>query len=185
MPHVVAVVGLTGSGKSELAQLLADRGYVRVRFGDATDIELVKRGLPATEANERLVREEIRHTHGMGAYALLNRPRMDELLALKKNVVADGLRSWAEFVLLKEHYGDRMLVVAVHAPPAMRRERLEKRPVRPLTADEVRSRDYAEIEKLDMGGPIAMAELVVVNDAGMEKLEEAVDLIAREMAARG
>lgn len=185
MPHVVAVVGLTGSGKSEIAQMLIDRGYVRVRFGDATDMELKRRGLAVSEANERVVREDLRRALGMAAYAILNRPRMDEVLAQGKNVVADGLRSWAEYVLLKEHYGDRLLVVAVHAPPEVRRERLAKRPVRPLTPEEVKSRDYAEIEKLDMGGPIAMADRVIVNDGPMEKLKEAVEAILGEMSARG
>jgi hypothetical protein len=37
--------------------------------------------------------------------------------------------------------------------------------VRPLTAAEVDARDFFEIKNLDKGGPIAIADAHVVNDA--------------------
>jgi len=57
---VVAIVGMTGSGKSEVARVFQEHGFNPVRFGDVTDIELKKRGLPLTEENERPVREDFR-----------------------------------------------------------------------------------------------------------------------------
>ena len=85
---IVALVGMAGSGKSEVARNFEKNGYVRIRFGDITDIEVKKRGLPLNEANERLIREQLRQEHGMAAYAKLNLPRIDETLQ-KSNVVLD------------------------------------------------------------------------------------------------
>ena len=85
---IVALVGMAGSGKSEVARYFEKNGYVRIRFGDITDIEVKKRGLPLNEANERQVREQLRREHGMAAYAKLNLPRIDETLQ-KSNVVLD------------------------------------------------------------------------------------------------
>ena len=45
----------------------------------------------------------MRKEHGMGAYAILNIPKFDELLK-KGNVVGDGLYSWSEYKILKEKY---------------------------------------------------------------------------------
>jgi dephospho-CoA kinase len=90
MHPVVAVVGLAGSGKSELAALFEARGWTRVRFGQVTEDEVVKRGLAVNEANERAVREELRKKHGMAAYAHLNLPRIEAALA-KGPVVCDGM----------------------------------------------------------------------------------------------
>ena len=47
MMKVVALVGMAGSGKSEVARLFEKSGYTRVRFGDITDIEVKKRGTAA------------------------------------------------------------------------------------------------------------------------------------------
>jgi hypothetical protein len=38
------------------------------------------------------------------------------------------------------------------------------RPVRPLTPFESHSRDFAEIENLNKGGPIAIADYLIKND---------------------
>ncbi|MCX8127103.1 MAG: AAA family ATPase, partial [Dehalococcoidia bacterium] len=78
--QVIAIVGLAGSGKSEVAKVFEEAGFVRIRFGDVTDEELSKRGLALNEKNERLVRESLRKEHGMGAYAKLNLPRIDAAL---------------------------------------------------------------------------------------------------------
>ena len=166
---VIALVGMAGAGKSEVAREFEKAGYARIRFGDITDIEVQKRGLPLNESNERAVREQLHQTHGMSAYARLNIPRIDTALQ-KSNVVIDGLYSWEEYLLLKEHYGHQFQVVAVWSSPAARYARLVKRGVRPLTPAEGDSRDQTEIEHINKGGPIAMADFTLTNDGTLTEL---------------
>ena len=116
MKKVVAIVGMAGSGKSEAARVFADRGYLRVRFGDITDGEMKKRKMEVCEANERFCREQLRQELGMAAYAILNQPRIDAALK-NSDVVADGLYSWEEYLSFKSYYGSRFYVVAVYASP--------------------------------------------------------------------
>ena len=99
---VVAIVGMAGSGKSEVARAFERNGFTRVRFGDITDEEIQKHGLPLNEDNERYIRETLRKEHGMAAYAELNLPRIDTALKTS-NVVVDGLYSWEEYKFLKDH----------------------------------------------------------------------------------
>lgn len=167
---VVAIVGMAGSGKSEVARVFEMAGFSRVRFGDITDEEIRRRGLELNETNERQVRQELRSEHGMAAYAKLSLARIDRLLESGQTVV-DGLYSWEEYLLMRERYGGRFAVVAVWASPGTRHERLARRPVRPLTPGEATSRDMAEIQNLNKGGPIAMADYTIVNEASLEALE--------------
>ena len=173
---VVAVVGLTGSGKSEVSRLFAGHGFEKIRFGDITDEEVRRRGLKLNESNERLVREDLRKTHGMAAYALLNLPRI-ELARQRTSVVIDGLYSWEEYKLVKSHFGEDFFVVAVWASPKTRYRRLGERPVRPLTPEEAASRDDAEIENLNKGGPIAMADFTISNETTMDALSAETEKI--------
>lgn len=168
---VVGLVGMTGAGKSEVAQLFGAAGFTRIRFGDVTDEEVKKRGLPLNEANERTVREQFRKELGMAAYAILNKPRIDDALQ-SSDVVIDGLYSWEEYLFLKETYSDRFCVVAVWASPKTRQARLAGRSVRPLTPAEAASRDKAEIEKLNKSGPIAVADYTLLNELSLANLQE-------------
>ncbi|MBN1644186.1 MAG: AAA family ATPase [Dehalococcoidales bacterium] len=176
---VVAIVGMTGSGKSEVSHQFENSGYVRIRFGDITDEEVKKRGLPLNEANERQVREQLRKEHGMAVYAKLNLPRIDEALK-KSNVVVDGLYSWEEYVLLKNHFGDKLSLIAVWASPRTRYARLSRRKVRPLTNKEATERDRTEIENINKGGPIAVADFTITNESSLSELiKETKRVIAR------
>jgi len=176
---VVAIVGMTGSGKSEVARVFQENGFIPVRFGDVTDIELKKQGLPLTEENERPVREAFRKQHGMAAYAILNLPRIDEALKAS-NVVVDGLYSWEEYIHLKDYYGDNLIVVAVYSSPQTRYTRLGSRQIRPLTPREARSRDHAEIENMNKGGPIAIADYTLINEISFKDLKaETEGIISR------
>ena len=170
---VVAIVGMTGSGKSEVAKMFAARDFARIRFGDITDVEVRKRGLPLNEENERLVRESLRKTHGMAAYAMLNLPGIDSALR-KSAVVIDGLYSWEEHTFLKGHYGENFVVVAVYASPGTRYKRLSTRVERGLGREDAASRDKAEIENINKGGPIAMADYTVINESFLNELEKEV-----------
>jgi dephospho-CoA kinase len=173
---VVSIVGMTGSGKSEVAAIFRARGFTPVRFGDITDEGVKKLGLPLTEANERPVREQLRKEHGMAAYAILSRPRIDAALK-SSHVIVDGLYSWEEYIYLKDHYGADFVVVVVWASPQTRYFRLGSRKVRPLTPEAAASRDRAEIENLNKGGPICMADYTVLNESGMAYLKKQVEMI--------
>lgn len=167
---VVAIVGMAGAGKSEVARIFEKSGFRKVRFGDITEEEIENRGLELDEENERYVREQLRKEHGMSAYAKLNLPRVDASLK-SSDVVVDGLYSWEEYTLLKARYNERFSTVAVWASPATRRARLRNRAKRPLTVEEAASRDKAEIENSNKGGPIAMADFTIINEASLKELE--------------
>lgn len=173
---VVSIVGMAGAGKSVVARVFEQSGFKKVRFGDITDEELARRGLGRNEQNERQVREQLRKEHGMAAYGILMLPRIDALLK-SSDVVADGLYSWEEYTLFKSHYGDKFKVVAVWASPATRYQRLASRAVRPLSVAEAASRDKAEIENSNKGGPIAMADFIIINESSLEDLEKEAEKV--------
>jgi len=162
---------MTGSGKTYASDYFFNHGYHFIRFGQVVLDEVKRKGLLPTEKNEKKVREDLRKEHGMDAIARLNLENFKKLLR-KGNVVADGLYSWSEYKFLKKIFGTQMVVIAVFAPPKLRYERLVKRKLkksdkdyknRPATKEYAQKRDYAEIEKIEKGGPIAMADYMVLN----------------------
>lgn len=166
---IIAVVGMAGSGKSVVCDAIEKRGYTKIYFGGITMNEVKKRGLAVSEENEKKIREEFRKKHGMAAYALLSLPKIIEALK-KSNVLIDGLYSWSEYVFLKKEFGDKLVVVAVHASPKTRALRLAQRSIRPLSPEELASRDAAEIEHLEKAGPIAIADAVILNEGNKKEL---------------
>ncbi len=179
MNKFVALVGMPGAGKSEVADEFIKRGYQYIRFGQITLDEVKKRGLEPTEKNERPIREELRKQYGPGAFATLNIPKFDEALKID-NVIGDGLYSWSEYKILKDKYGENLIVIAVYSPPKLRYERLANRAARhgddpklkyrSSTPEAARSRDYAEIENIEKGGPIAMADYTILNTGTIDDL---------------
>lgn len=173
---IVALVGLCGAGKSEASRYFEDKNYENIYFGGLTMEELKKRGLEVNESNEKKVREELRQEHGMAAYAVLSLPKIKNALKNGKNVLIDGLYSWSEYKVLKKEYPE-IKVVAIYTYPALRYERLAKRINRPLSEAHARSRDFSEIENLEKGGPIAMADFTVINNGTINDLLESVGRI--------
>ncbi len=117
------------------------------------------------------MREGLRAKYGMGAFAVLLKDEILDKLS-RGNVVLDGLYSWSEYVILKELLGDNLVLLAVVTNSGVRKERLASREVRPLTAEQVDSRDKAEIENLEKGGPIAKADYFMLNNSFEVKLEK-------------
>ncbi len=170
---VVSIVGMTGAGKSEVARLFEKKGFMKIRFGDITDEEIKRRGLELREENERHIRELLRQEYGMSTYAILNLSRID-LARKQSDVVIDGLYSWEEYTFLKTYYGEDFYVVAVWASSKTRYARLTSRANRSLTLEEAASRDRAEIENTNKGGPIAIADFTIINESSRQGLEKEV-----------
>jgi dephospho-CoA kinase len=169
MNKIIALVGMCGSGKSVVNDYFKERGYFSVYFGGITMDELQKRNLETNPGNEKMVREELRKTHGPAAYAILNLPKIEAALQ-DGNVIIDGLYSWSEYKILKEKFGETLKIIAVFAAPGTRYERLSHRDIRPISPQDAQKRDYAEIENIEKGGPIAMADYTLVNDDTIDRL---------------
>jgi len=117
----------------------------------------------------------------MAAFAILSLPAIEKHLAAGGKVVIDGLYSWTEFRELKANLAARLLIVSIFTPRAERYRRLSVRPVRPLTAAEAESRDFAEIERIEKGGPIAFADHTIMNAGTVGDLEKAlIEILGKE-----
>lgn len=183
MKIILAIVGLPGSGKTEATEyVMKKKGWPKVYFGDATFDEMKKNGLEINEANERKTREEIRKKLGMGAYAILNSPKIKEFFK-NSSVVVESLYSWEEYLEMKKEFGDVFKVLAIHSSPEKRIIRLMNRSHRPLTREDAISREYSQIENLHQAGPIARADFVVINEGTKEDLYKQVDKILNELLA--
>lgn len=185
--QIVAIVGMPGAGKSEVAAFFQKKGYNYLRLGQLTLDQIKKQGLEPNEANERIIRELLRRKHGMAAFAKLNFPKIEEF---KGNVIIDGLYSWEEYLAFKEKY-PKMVCLAVYASPETRYNRLVGRAkrhkndsdlkFRSFSKDETKSRDAAEIEKLHKAGPIAMADYTIVNEGTQQDLQDNLEKIFRRI----
>lgn len=167
---IIALVGMPGAGKSSCVDYLTNTGLPKVYFGGITLAEVKKRGLEINPENEKLVREDIRAKEGKDAYANRIVAQIKELFKEHDIVVADGLYSWSEYKVFKNEFDDNAIIIALTADRKLRHERLSTRPVRPLTDDEVTKREYAEIENIEKGGPIANADYTISNNGNPEAM---------------
>jgi dephospho-CoA kinase len=178
---IIAFVGMPGSGKSTAVDYLSDKGYPKVYFGGVILSAMKEAGIEWTEANEKQYREEIREREGKDFVVKRIIKELHDLIdAGQHRIVADGLYTWTEYKMLKREFPGELVVAAVVAPKRLRHHRLTLRPVRPLTNEEANLRDWAEIENLEKGGPIAIADYFLHNDGDVASLHKAVDALAHE-----
>jgi len=180
---IVCITGMPGAGKTLASEFFIKKGMLHLRFGQVVLDHLIKKGLAVNEKNERETREYLRKKHGMAAMAILNLPKL-KALKQKRPVIADGLYSFDEFLILKKQFKQDIVVISIYAPPHTRYKRLAKRKLvmgdkkainRPLTKGEAESRDLAELRNLDKGGTIAMADYTVLNTKSKAFLYKQLD----------
>ena len=178
---IVAFVGLAGSGKSSAVDYLTEKGYPKVYFGGIVLDEVKRRGLELTQENEQPIREELRAKEGKDFVVRRIIKQIHELVeAGQHRIVADGLYTWTEYKALKHEFPGELTVIAIVAPRHLRQHRMANRPVRPLTPAQLDQRDWAEIENIEKGGPIAIADHFVMNDKDLEYLHTQVDDVMQQ-----
>ena len=177
---IIAVVGMSGSGKSVVVDYLTEKGFPKVYFGGMIYKEMKRRGIEITAdgESEKRFREMIRETEGKDWVVKQVIEEAKNLInAGQKRIVLDGLYSWTEYKIVKKEFPGQLTVLAVVVPKALRHFRVGKRPERPFNTKEIQERDRSEVENLEKGGPIAMADYYVLNDESVAKLHDDVDVI--------
>ena len=115
----------------------------------------------------------------MDVIAKLALPEINEKLEAKGNVIIDGLYSFAEYVYLKNIFQEQLILIATHTEKKIRYERLSNRQIRPLKKEEVDKRDFLEITMIEKGGPIAIADFHILNNAETHHLYKEIDSLFR------
>lgn len=170
---IISLVGLPGSGKSTVAQLLKKYGYAVVRLGDITDHELRLRELDPNDENAAIVLKDLREKIGPDVYVKLSMPEIEKY----DKVVIDGVRNWEEVQTLRNEFLYGMRLIAITADEEVRHQRLMERPTRSLTKEECVRRDKREIEELRINDTISNAELAIVNNGTIAELEHKLEEI--------
>ena len=181
---ILAVVGMSGSGKSVVVDHLTDKGYPKVYFGGMIYKEMEKRGIERTEDGiaERDFREMIRATEGKDwVVRQVIAETRDLIGAGQKRIILDGVYSWTEYKTLKKEFPGCLTFVAVVVDKKLRYDRVAERPGRSFDAAAIRERDRSEIENLEKGGPIVAADYYLLNNGTVEELCAGVDKILKEI----
>jgi dephospho-CoA kinase len=175
---IVAFVGLTGSGKSAAVDHVVEKGYPKIHFGNIIYAAMNEAGIEITPDSQQKFREDIREKEGKDfVVKRVIKQARDLIEAGQHRIVFDGLYTWTEYKILRHEFPGELDVIAVVAPKKLRHHRLSIRPQRPFTNEEANTRDWTEIENLEKGGPIAIADHYVMNDGDLDILYKQVDKI--------
>lgn len=179
---IIAIVGMSGSGKSVAVDYLTGLGYPKVYFGGMIYKEMEKRGIEYSPDNEREFREKIRAEEGKDWVVRQAIAETEDLIdAGQKRIILDGVYSWTEYKTLKHEFTGELTFIAIITPKALRYERVAKRPERPFNAQKIRERDHSEIENLEKGGPIAAADYYLMNDGTIDHLHSQLKRVLHEI----
>jgi dephospho-CoA kinase len=174
---ILAIVGMAGSGKSEVVNYLTENNWAKIYFGGMVYAEMKRRGIEITPESQKEFREQIRRDEGADWVV---RQVLDEtrrlLQAGQKHIVLDGLYSWTEYKILREEFKSDLTAIAIVVNKQIRYNRIAARPDRPFNLEEARKRDWSEIENLEKGGPIAYADYYIINDGTIEELRAQVEI---------
>ena len=180
---ILAIVGMSGSGKSVVVDHLTAKGYPKVYFGGMIYKEMEKRGILRTDdgESEKKFREEIRQTEGTDWVVRQVIEEVHDLIdAGQKRIILDGVYSWTEYKALKHEFPGCMIFLAVVVDKNLRYARVAKRPERAFDYNAIRERDRSEIENLEKGGPIVAADYYALNNGTIKELTARVDEILKE-----
>ena len=173
---IIAFVGMPGAGKTEAVRYVTNLGYPKVYFGGVVYDEMDRRGIEITPQSQQQFREEWRKEQGNDVIVNEIIRQIHRLVESGQHrIVADGIYSWSEYKAMKHEFPGELIVAAIVAPRHIRHHRLATRPERPFTGEESTARDWTEIENIEKGGPIAVADYYIHNDSDIDKLHQQID----------
>lgn len=170
---VVGVAGMPGAGKATVVEVARRKGYGIVVMGDEVREETKGRNMELTPENVGKVMLLMRREEGPAAVAKRCIPKIEKLR--KPVVIVDGIRSLYESDAFKKHF-PKFKLLAIHTSPETRFKRLfrRKRSDDPERWETFLERDWRELH-VGLGGVIASADMIIVNEGKRDQLRSAVE----------
>ena len=176
--RLILITGMTGSGKTTLADFFEILGYRIVTMGDVIRGLAVERGLEPTPSNIGSLAREIREEGGETAVAERCIEKLREMP--DDGFAVDGIRSMVEVDAFREAFD--VTLVAVHASPETRFRRLRDRGRTDDPADweAFKARDQRELG-FSLGWAVALADHMVVNEGTVEDMERSFEALKERL----
>jgi dephospho-CoA kinase len=171
-PEVIGLVGLQGSGKTEVAKVFEKSDVPFVRMGDVVWEELKRRGQEITEAAVAKLANELRQEDGLAAIAKRCVPLISERGKGKKVVVVDGIRGIAEVEEFRRAFGEKFHLLAVGSDEKARYSRIASRGRADdaPTLERFREKDRRELS-WGLEEALADADFLIKNEGTLEELQ--------------
>ena len=177
---IVALVGLSGAGKTDAADFFKEKGFPVISFGKIINDYIDKKGLEHSEEIHKKTREELRAKMGNEALAILNKEKIEAEFAKNQVIIIDGMRSWEEYLYLKKHFHKtRIFIINIYADKEVRYHRAGRRTYRKNLFGE--ERDINELIGTNMGPTIAFADFVVKNNFSKDDFSDKLETVFREI----
>lgn len=163
---LILLAGMPGAGKEEFLKIARKEEYDIVRMGDVVRRRAEKKGISEKDIGTFANREREEHHGGIWADRTLSVLKEDR-------TVIDGIRSQSEVSIFKSELDREANIVAIHASPETRFERLKERGREdlPQTWEEFRDRDKRELD-WGLGKVIARADHMIVNEGSLKEMHE-------------
>lgn len=178
---VIGITGTNGSGKTTLAEHLKTAGFYYLSLSDEIRAELERSGLALTRENLIARGNALRHEFGRDVLAVRTRDRIQP----DRNYVVDSIRHPDEVKALRRLPDFHLL--HIEAPVEVRFQRARQRgdARTPASFDQFVNLERQEQAGVDpeaqnLPAVAAMADAVVINDGGVEKLYSRGDAAIKE-----
>ena len=165
---IIGIVGLPGSGKTEISNYARERGIPVISMGDVIREECLKRGLePADHHGE--VAKKIRDELGNDAIATLTVPLIQKMRKTKNRMVVDGIRSGDEVKVFRREFGEEFKLVRVESSFKLRLERINSRGRDNPEIETLKQRDEKELG-FGLKNAMGDADIGIENSGTIEEL---------------
>lgn len=177
---LLAIVGLSGAGKTEAADFFRAKEFPIISFSNIINDYIDLHKLGHTEAVHKKLRVEFRQKYGMEAMAVLNKKKIQDEFKNSNTVVIEGLYSWEEYLYLRKEFPRiKLFLLAMHADKSLRYKRVSTRKYRRGLSGP--DRDLHELTHLHKGAPIAFADFIVFNNGTLKTLYDNLEGIYRQV----
>lgn len=166
---IIVLTGMPGSGKGEIANYCKFISIPVVRMGDMVIEEVKARGLDVNSDTVGKVASEMREKEGYDIWARRTADYIEKYVTPRKPefVIIDGVRNIEEIYHFRNRFGDSLKILAVHASPKTRHQRLIRRGRKDDgTLEDALERDKRELS-WGIGTVIALADLMIINEGSL------------------
>ncbi len=175
---LIAIVGMHGSGKTESADFFSKKRIPVISFGNIVNENIDQLNLQHTEEIHRKMRNDIRIKHGKAGFAVLNIEKIKKVFKENMTVVIDGMRSWEEYLYLKDQLPNvKIYILALYADKNLRYKRIKMRKKRSNLYG--KDRDLNELIETNLGPAIAYCDFLIKNNYSREDLYDKLEHIYR------